>query len=137
MNLVVANLDSKYCGVAPSRILNTNEPLMDRKLADLSIQLDEHMFVDLEKVDVVYVCRDECPIDKESIILHDAETAYFPYGLSGSFYCSPEIFSILGKMYKLDFNKLNFTNLDESMSLLTEKILFLLIRLGYKVNVKE
>lgn len=138
MKVVVANLVNTTKDFLVGKTLHTNEILLDRRLADLSIQLDEYMFNEYAEVDVVYVCRDHEQNDLGNIAVYDQETVYFPHGPSGSFYCSPEIFSILGKMYKLDFEKLRFT-IDgaDSVQLLTEKILFLLTRLGYKLNVQE
>jgi len=137
MNLVVANLVDGVTNLTADQVLTTSEILLDRRLADLSMKLDELMFIGLKKVDVVYVRRDHGPVTDSDINLADLETAYFLNSPAGSFYCSPEIFSILGKMYKLNFAELHFTHTEEnSEELLTEKILFLLTRLGYKINAR-
>lgn len=137
MNIVVANLTANSA-LSAKKVLYSAETDLDRRLADMSIQLDEYMFLDLNTVDIVYVCRGNEPVESLSLTVGDSETVYFPWGIHGSFYCSPEIFTILGKMYKLDFTKLNFVWEDEnSETLMTEKMLFLITRLGYKVNVKE
>lgn len=137
MNLVVANIALTEFPARADKVLYSTEQRLDRRLADLSIQLDEQIFHDLAAVDVVYVWRGDTPANLDEVVLHDWDTAYFPNGPLGSFYCSPEVFSILGKLYKLDYGRLNFINLEQdSNQLLTEKILFCLNRLGYKINVK-
>lgn len=137
MNLVILTLSNEKIESDNFKILHSNEKEIDRKLADLSIQLDEYIFLDHNDVDCVIVTEKELfPIS--DIALLDSDTVYFPSGFEFNFYCSPGLFSNLGNLYKINFNKIIKVNSehDPPLSILS-KLYFLIHRLGYKINVKD
>lgn len=137
MDIVVINLSSERIESDTLKIFHSEEQKIERKLADMSIQLDEHIFLNDNNVDCVFVT--DCKLSSmKGIDILDSDTVYFSSGLKLSFYCNPGIFSNIGKIYKINFNKIiNELKEDEQSKFFLSKLYFLINRLGYKINVKD
>lgn len=67
-------------------------------------------------------------VDRVYYTTHDLHTS--------SLYCKPNVFSVLSNLYKIDFSQYDFKNLEEdTMELLTEKIFYLVNRLGIEFKI--
>jgi hypothetical protein len=126
-----------------SVVLTSTQTNLDLKFADLGIQLDEYIYISKHPVDQVYVvkgvedllCRNEC----ESNTVHFLNNKAY-----GSFYCKPEVITILSTMYKYDISILGKSNkfyieyfgdqLDP-VKIHTNKMLHIIDRSGLKINV--
>jgi hypothetical protein len=143
MDIVIVNLSSETIKASNYKIFDSKEHLLERKLADVSIQLDEYIFLEDKNVDVVFVTNDNfCFL--YNIDSFDKDTVYFPSGIGLNFFCSPAIFSNFGKLYKIDFEKIisNAGNVVTSKDVnptkfFLSKLCFVITRLGYKINVKD
>ena len=125
----------------PAVILTSSYLQLDKRLADAAIQLDEMMHFNNTKIDVVCVIN-ELNLNSTSIsnFLHTdyIDRVYYTTNKlhTSSFYCKPNVFSILSNLYKINFNQYEFKNSeDNTVELLTEKIFYLVNRLGIEFKI--
>jgi hypothetical protein len=125
-----------------SVVLTSSQTNLDLKFADLGIQLDEYIYISKHPVDQVYVVK-----GNEELQAHrscDPNTVHFLNNKAyGSFYCKPEVISILSSMYKYDISILKkgndfyseyFGENIEPVKDHTNKMLHILDRSGLKIN---
>jgi hypothetical protein len=114
---------------------------IDKKLADISIQVDQLMYLNNCHVSVVYVARNN---GTNFNICNNCEknTVYFTSDdADSSFYCRPDVLAQISCLYKINYNhKFNsrdlaqFFNQKDSRSL-TNKMMYVIDRLGIKIHV--
>lgn len=122
-------------------------------LRDASIELDEYIYLENNKVDFVLFCNNEAGIKwGEFLTIKDyieetSDTVYFtqlkrltdPYerdiiNLEGNFYCRPHVFTMMGSLYKLNMDNTNVKRESRGTPLET-RILYGLIKGGYGVKL--
>lgn len=125
----------------PSLVLNSNHKRLDYRLAAAGIQLDENIMLENNPIDLVCVINENnLRLDNIKVATKDDYLERFFYVQknihTSSFYCKPSAFSTISNLYKLNFENYNFqqTNVD-TVELLTEKIYFLINRLGFEVKI--
>ena len=119
-----------------SKVLKSNEVDSDFKFADLGIQLDELIYLSKYTVDCVCVVK-----GNQELILPDNPLSntvhFFENTACGSFYCKPDVISILSSLYKYNFESVEqyvkFLKIDEEMETHTNKMLHLIFRLGFEI----
>jgi hypothetical protein len=103
--------------------------------------MDEKILFDQLPVKLVCLLVNTPIINYDSIFvkqLHHNGVYYISDDYTDSFYCKPHVFSVLGSLYKVNFTRLNFKEVDnDTQLLLAEKIIFLINRLGYEFYVGE
>lgn len=125
----------------PTIILTSAHLNIEKRLADAAILLDELIHFNNTKIDVVCVINEpnlnlttinNFPhIDYVDRIYYTTDNVH-----TSSFYCKPNVFSILSNLYKIDFSQYDFKNLeDNTVELLTEKIFYLVNRLGIEFKI--
>ena len=125
----------------PTIILTSAHLNIEKRLADAAILLDELIHFNNTKIDVVCVIN-ELNLNSTSIsnFLHTdyIDRVYYTTNKlhTSSFYCKPNVFSILSNLYKINFNQYEFKNSeDNTVELLTEKIFYLVNRLGIEFKI--
>ena len=118
-------------------ILTSNHINKELKFAEWSVYLDQKIYLEFQKFDAVCVAvSDDITAEVLALLPYkmDNNTVYYiSHDIhKSSFFCAPHLFSELSGIYKLDFVKYKFKNLDssDSVTLLTEKIFYLINRLG-------
>ena len=121
-------------------IFTSNYSALDKQLADTGIQLEEKILVEHQQIDSVLVVMKNSDIDYSTLsnIELANDTVYYPIDdCTVAFYCQSHVFSAISNLYKLDFNKYHFKNLEnDTVELLAEKILFMINRAGFDLNVR-
>ena len=145
MNIALVSLEdndltSILIDIAPLLIITSNKQTYELKLADVALQIDGKIYFENVNIDLV------CVINRPNLSLQHinnnfvndyADRVYFTTKdlYTSSFYCKPHIFSLLSNLYKSNFSKLNYQNLQEdSVELLTTKLLHLIYRAGIDVK---
>jgi len=116
----------------PTVILTSSYLPLDKRLADVAIQLDELIHFENIKIDVV------CVINEPNLNLNSIsnfsqadyiDRVYYTTNRlhTSSFYCKPSVFTLLSNLYKVDFNQLQFND-NNTVEFLTEKIFYLINR---------
>jgi hypothetical protein len=135
------DLTSIIADLNPTIILTSSYLPLDKRLADAAIQLDELIHFNNTKIDIV------CVINEPNLNLIDInnfshadyiDRIYYTTNdlPTSSFYCKPNVFSILSNLYKIDFSQYDFKNLeDDTVGLLTEKMFYLINRLGIEFKI--
>ena len=109
-------------------VLKSSQVDLDLKLADLSLQLDELIYFKKQQIDLAVVVKDQTDLTIEHECV--ADTVYFLSDRSkGSFYCRPEVLSVLSTLYKFNF----VGNPDINH---TDKMLHVLDKTGLQIHVK-
>lgn len=135
------DLTSIIADLSPTVILTSSYLQLDKRLADAAIQLDELIHFNNTKIDVVCVMNEPnlnlTSISNFSHTDYIDRVYYTTHNLhTSSFYCKPNVFSILSNLYKIDFNQYDFKNSeDDTVELLTEKIFYLVNRLGIEFKI--
>jgi len=144
MNIVLASLSnidltSIVSDVNPCLILKSDKETRALRLADVAVQLDEKIHFEYVKIDLV------CVINEPNLNLEQIKNCFvndyadrFYYTTkdlhTSSFYCKPHVFSLIGSLYKNDWT--HFKNIqNDSIELLSEQILQLVLRLGIDVKI--
>lgn len=127
--------------LSPTVILTSTHLTIDKQLADVAIQLDEMIHMKGIQIDVVCVISESnlslSTISNFSYTDYVDRVYYTTHDLhTSSFYCKPNVFSVLSNLYKIDFSQYAFKNLEEdTVELLTEKIFYLVNRLGMEFKI--
>jgi hypothetical protein len=143
MNIVLTSLSnidltSVISDINPCLILKSDKEMQSLRLADIAIQLDKKIHFETASIDLV------CVINQPNLTLQHIKNNFvndyadrFYYATkdlhTSSFYCKPHVFSLIGSLYKNDWNHFKNTQ-DDSIELLAEKILYLIVRLGVDVK---
>jgi hypothetical protein len=126
----------------PTVILTSSYLQLDKRFADAAIQLDEIIHFNNTKIDVVGVINEPnlnlttinnfSPSDYVDRVFYTTNNM-----CTSSFYCKPNVFSVLSNLYKIDFSQFDFKNLKDNntVELLTEKIFYLTNRLGIEIKI--
>ena len=124
----------------PTVVLTSTQINPDLMLADLALQLDEYMVLENNIVDVVYVNKD-ADFDRYKFANHQMghnEICFISNKITGSFFCKPNLLSLVANLYKIDFTK-KFTPTQYDIHFLTDthakKMLYIIDRLGIDINV--
>ncbi len=144
MNIALASLrnidlTSIISDIDPCLVLSSDKKSQDHRLADIAIQLDEKIHFENNKIDLICIVNDpNLRLDqiKNCFVNDYADRFYFTTRNlhTSSFYCKPHVFSLLGSLYKNDWSHFKNTQ-DDSIELLIEKILQLVLRLGIDVKI--
>ena len=144
MKIAAAVVDSSTFTQVQERISFVNTYTTKRQdlltsLADLSVQIDMDTFVNNCKYDLIYVHRpltnltklneiSFCEIDNYLWFVNQSRSFN-----KSSFVCTPHTLSLLGSLYKLNYEKYKDANVDYPMQE-DEKLFYGIARLG--INVK-
>lgn len=139
ISLISIPLDSIIADLNPCIILSSNKPTKELQLADVGVQLDEKISFENLSIDVVCVINEDplhldnlknfSPNDYLDRIYYTGKILH-----TSSFYCKPNVFSLISSLYKIDFDLYCFKDLEnDSIELLTEKIFYVVNRLGIEV----
>ena len=145
MNIALVSLEdidltSILIDISPVLILTSDKPTYALRLADVALQIDEKIHFGNINIDLVCVInRPNLNLQhiKNNFVNDYSDRFYFNTKdlYTSSFYCKPHIFSLLSNLYKNDFSKLNYQNLQEdSVALLITKLLHLIYRAGIDVK---
>jgi hypothetical protein len=114
---------------------------LEKRLAHISIQLDEMIYLDNCPVDVVYVMRNNNT--PKNVSSCEANTIYFTSAdADSSFYCRPDVLAQISCLYKINYkNKFSSIDLDQFFNhnnsrSLTNKMMYVVDRLGIKIHVE-
>lgn len=123
----------------PTVILTSSYLQLDKRLADAAIRLDELIHFNNIKIDVVCVINEPnlnlTSISNFSHADYIDRVYYTTKRLhTSSFYCKPNVFTLLSNLYKVDFNQLQFGNYNTVESL-TEKVFYLVNRSGIEFKI--
>ena len=113
---------------------------VEKKRADISIQLDQEIFLHDLAVDfVVEIANLQWPIEQltdDRLLLVKDKLIIFDQHPISSFACSPEIYTVLAGAYKFDFQSVYGINYNfRSVNGLDDKLYFLVERLGIGIHV--
>ena len=143
MNIALVSLNNIdltaiLADINPCLILTSNKETRELRLADVALQLDEKIHFDDTKIDLVVVINQsnlQLQQIKNCFVNDYADRLYYAIRdlHTSSFYCKPHVFSLLGSLYKNDWSHFKNTN-NDSIELLSEKILQLVLRLGIDVK---
>ena len=138
-NIVVVSLTSDIDPIelGTARVFTSNLRDNTRRLADLALQIDQYIYLQNSSVDMIYVTNRINQIEFDQF---DPNFVYFVSNNlhQSSFYCAPNIFSLLGSLYKIDLTQYQFTNVNmDSTAMLTERIFWLLNRLGVEYKIAQ
>jgi hypothetical protein len=118
-------------------VLSSHQTNEELKFAEWSVYLDQKIYLEFQKFDAVCVAvSDDITADVLASLPDkmDNNTVYYiSHDIhTSSFFCAPHLFSELSGLYKLNFAQYKFKNLDtcDPVTLLTEKIFYLINRLG-------
>ena len=119
-----------------SKVLKSNKIDLDLKFADLGIQLDELIYLSKYTVDGVCIVK-----GNQELILPDKcltnTIHFFGNTACGSFYCKPDVVSILSSLYKYNFELVEqyvkFGKTDKEIEVHTNKMFHLIFRLGIEI----
>jgi hypothetical protein len=134
-------IDPELMDISPCVTVCSDQNLSyDRQLSDLALQIDEKIYLENVNIDLVVVVKqnDVKISDKLSLLAHfDEETIYYlDQSYTGSFACSPYVFSVLGGLHKIYFDELGYDSKKFSeIKYQGEKILYLINRMGFKFHV--
>lgn len=138
-NIGISNLVEK---LNPKIILTSNKAKKDNQLAEIALQLDEKMLFENINIDLVVCVINDLNIDLKEICSYDHmdyldRIYYTNFDLhSSSFFCKPNIFSLIGNLYKINFKDYGFNNAkNDTTELLHEKIFWLINRLGVEIKI--
>lgn len=131
------------------KFIHFNNPDKLKGLAEISLALDDMIWIERYPIDWVLYCNNEKGIkwsefqtiqeyfdaDSDTILL--TQTRIDRLGrtvpdLEGNFYCRPHVFTMLGNVYKIQnniVNEIDKTRLDAS------KIFFAIARGGYNIKL--
>ena len=143
MNIALTSIDpsidiSPFIEILNPRIILTSPNInVDKKLADLALELDQKIYLENLNIDIVYVVN---TINFNKLMLDniDSDCVYYASNNlhASSFYCSPSVFSLLGSLYKIDVTQYQFKYANEtSAEVLAEKIFWFINRLGIKFKI--
>ena len=104
------------------------------RLADLSLQIDEKIYLDYATFDLVTVVKNS-NLDFDKVFSNNPailteSLCMFKDDDSGSFICSPQMFSMIGNIYKIDFGR--FANYPSAYK---NKIMHIALTIGIKLHV--
>lgn len=134
-----------------SKIIHTDTKDLLLGLRDASIELDEYIYLENNKVDFVLFCNNEAGINWDSFlkikdfIEKDSDSIFFTQttsairipeaviNLKGNFYCRPHVFTFMGSLWKLDMN--NSVGAESRLDALETRILYGLIKGGYDIKL--
>lgn len=144
MNVYLLLKDQFINRIPPnSVILKSSQSNLDLKFADLGIQLDELIYLNKQPVETVFVVKGN-EVLKFYYGCHP-DTVHFLSNMAyGSFYCKPEVISILSSLYKYNINFLEKGNeffqdyFGEHLSadeIHTNKMLHIIDRTGLTIHV--
>lgn len=145
MNLVIANhylndAEMWRMALGAGTVIDIVERDKLKAFSEISIKLDEHIYLNRKPVDwVLYACEEtEINWGKfmqiQSAVSKTDDTIFLASGLTGNFYCRPHVFSMLGSVYKLkvhEINLFNTTKVDDTQT----RLLFSIVRSGYNLRV--
>ncbi len=130
MKIAIASINNEIIPELKRRlntdlVFTSNQVDTELKRADIAIQIDEAIFLNDQRIDlVVEISSLAVPIEHltdDRLLLVDQKLIVFNEDQSFSFACSPEIFSMLGSQYKLS---------EETKGICKNILLFLAARLG-------
>lgn len=134
--------------VNPALVLKNNNPSKLLGLRDISLDVDEAIYLERKKIDwVLYTNNNNIrwhdflqlskyvEIGSDTVYLtgcnpwpwHDGKE---PANMLGNFYCRPHVFTVLGNAYKIDING----KLDKKSDLVTDeisKLIYCINRTGF------
>jgi hypothetical protein len=142
MNLVIATTrDPKlYTLFSPVEIISS-----DRGFEDISIRLDEIIYMDRQPIDWVMYATNQVSewqwndfLSLEKYVPRDSDTIYTTKPLSegiDNFYCRPHVFTLLGNMYKIQYRDYILGCYSTSILSETGRLMFYAAdRLGFKIT---
>jgi hypothetical protein len=146
MNISIIQLDEidltdSITKINPCRVFTSTHKDYEKKFADIALQLDEYIYLNSNTIDLIYVVRDNNP-DHNKILncgpMVSSNAIYFTTtNHTGSFFCSPHVFSLLGSLYKINIKK--YFNQPEEIDFREEsyftKMFYLIDRLGIDIYV--
>lgn len=145
MNLAIINiknLDINKLGLDVKYNLTSNSSSYEDKFADIAIQLDELIYINNQKIDLVVVYTSDFDSANLKEMHNDDESLRFLDDLMiGTFYCRPEIISLLAGVKKLKEENYKFKNIEQRFNMTNDyhkfmvKILYLAQRLGIPIYV--
>jgi len=117
-----------------SKVFRSARSDPEKKFADLTLQLDEYIYIDGNTVDLVFVAATpNIDFNIPTTISHDS--IYFVDKIhTGSFICAPHVFSMLGNLYKVNYTDHN-PDLGFNEPLHIKKMFYLIDRLGLGLHV--
>ena len=122
----------------PNPVIITSDVTNNTKrLADLSVQIDQLIYLENTAIDMVYVANE---IQLAPIAQFDPTFVYYVSTNlhKSSFYCHPGIFSMISSLYKINLERYQFTNIDiNTPDLLNERIFWLLNRIGVEYKIEQ
>lgn len=121
-------------------VLRSNYSSKDKQLADIGIQLEEKILIENQPIDNVLVVLGNSNLNYSNLWNFNTanDTVYYlSSDYASAFYCKSHVFATISNLYKLDFEQYHFKNLEQDTTeLLAEKILFMINRLGFDIDVK-
>ena len=135
----LGNIDLTSIDIVPVLILTSDKPTYALRLADVALQIDEKIYFENINIDLVCVINQSnlnLQHIKNNFVNDYADRFYFTTKdlYTSSFYCKPHIFSLLSNLYKNDFGKFYQNLQEDSVELLTTKLLHLIYRAGIDVK---
>lgn len=136
------DLTSIISDIKPELVLISDQPTMDKRLADVAIQLDELIHFHNQQIDLVCVINNTAinidSLNADAVSDYVDRVYYTTRNLhTSSFYCKPHVFSLISNLYKIDFNQYSFKQLEyDTAELLAEKIFYIVNRLGIEIKIE-